>query len=128
MIPVLLVLIQLEQQLQQVLAVLVLVVQAFRHLNGFLVLPLTDVRLHQRFRVDGVVRVERCRFLHHLHGLVVVLQHLVVLRQEVVGLGGLRVNLRAALQQVEGRVAVALLALHHRLQETLGVGEMRGER
>ena len=113
----LLVAVQPVEHVEQVVAVLVGLEQLLNHGHSLVVLLLRDVGVGQRLHVGGVVWAQLGRFLQIRQRFLLLLHLRIVLGEEVVGLAGLRVQLHASRQEVEGGIVVVLLPLHHRLEE-----------
>ena len=119
MIEVLHLLIQLEEHLEHILAVLITIIDTLHHRDGRRIVLLTDIELRQGFHIGHVLRRNGSRLLDTGLRLLLVLQRIIILCQEIPGLSSLRVQLHTVAQQIEGRIIVALLPLHHRLKEEM---------
>ena len=121
-------LIQLEECLQQVITVLVVGIELLYGLCRFVILLLADVQLGQRLQEDRLVRVKLCGALDIFQGTVLVFEGRIVLCQVIIHLRCFGVELQAVAQQVEGCIVIALLALHHGLEEEIVVAVLGGSR
>ena len=112
-------------EVQQVVQRVHLVGEARGHLlqqgGGLLRLALFLVEVGQSLGIPEVVRVVRHGLLQCLHGLFLPLQEHIILGQFVVCRRGLRVNLQAVLQEVEGGVILPQRLLADGLQEVVVV-------
>ena len=122
LIIVLYLLIELEQQLQHILAILVTGVDAFDHRDRTGIILLADIGLRQGLHIDFVIRIEGSSTLHAFDRLLRILQERVILPEEEIHLRGIRIQFLTMAQQVEGCIVVALLPLDHRLQKELVIG------
>ena len=112
-------------EVQQVVQRVHLVGESHGHLlqqgGGFLRLALFLVEVGQSLGIPEVVRVVGHGLLQCPQGLFLLLQEHVILRQLVVGRRGVRGNLQAMPQEVEGGVILSQRLLSHGLQEVVVV-------
>ena len=99
------------EHLEQVFALLVGGIEPLIDVDGGRILTHLYVRLSQNLLVVGIVGLQLGRFLEIALGHVFLLYLLVVVGQEVVGLGCFGIELYAAAQEVERGVGIVLIAL-----------------
>ena len=112
-------LIELEQHLQHILAILVTGIDAFQHRYRTGIILLTDISLSQGLHINLVLRIESGSTFHALYGLLGILQERVILSEEEIDLRGIRIQFLTMTQQVEGGIVVSLLPLNHRFHKKM---------